>query len=178
MLTLDQVRPFGDRILVRPDAKHTLTESGLHIPEVVQADNPNYYNMHGIVVRLGDGVRDEDGVLGPYSVKVGDRVVFNRYAGKQIEIEDPVDLGDQARDAINADGRNKIVSVEAFGQTVIQEAARAMREAPKTYRYLMMHEHEALLVVDGEHRIAPVYEAPKWNKPSEGLTPLGLPPTR
>ena len=87
-MTEAQIRPFGDRVLVRPDAVATVTASGLLVmPESVLADNPNYYSVTGVVLRLGDGIRDEDGELRHFDVQVGDRAKFNRYAGTQIEVE-------------------------------------------------------------------------------------------
>ena len=86
-MTEAQIRPFGDRVLVRPDAVETVTPRGIVIPDAVLADNPNYYSVTGIVLRLGDGIRDEDGERRPFDVRVGDRVKFNRYAGTQIEVE-------------------------------------------------------------------------------------------
>jgi hypothetical protein len=47
---------FGDRVLIDPDPKHEQSEGGLFIPPAVLKDNPNYYNMTGVVLQLGDGV--------------------------------------------------------------------------------------------------------------------------
>lgn len=86
MLSVDQIRPIKDQVLVRPDPVKDITEGGIFIPETVRADNPNYYTMTGTVLVTGQG-RIEDGERVPVSVKAGDRVVFGRYAGKQIDVQ-------------------------------------------------------------------------------------------
>lgn len=86
MLIVSEIRPIRDHVLVRPDAVPTLTAGGLHIPQTVNADNPNYYTMTGTVIACGKGVHDGE-TFKPVQVKAGDRVVFSRYAGKQIEVD-------------------------------------------------------------------------------------------
>lgn len=87
MLTLDQIIPIKDQVLVIPDPVKTVSDGGIHIPETVNANNPNYYTMTGVVVKTGAG-RIEDGQRVPVQVQAGDRIVFGRYSGKQIELED------------------------------------------------------------------------------------------
>lgn len=90
MLTLDQITPIKDQILVRPDPVNEVSAGGIYIPETVRADNPNYYTMTGVVIRTGQGNYNADGARVPVSVQAGDRIVFGRYAGKQIEVLNPV----------------------------------------------------------------------------------------
>lgn len=85
-MTIEQITPIKDQVLVIPDPVKTITDGGIHIPETVRADNPNYYTMTGVVVKVGQG-RIEDGNRVPVQVKAGDRIVFGRYTGKQIEVE-------------------------------------------------------------------------------------------
>lgn len=192
MLRVDDLQMFGDRLLIDPDEKHAVSEGGLHIPPAVLKDNPNYYNMTGVVVRLGDGVmrhtfqcinclvlapQDEGPCPGchqplgnrntrlfeagderyAFDVQVGDRVLFNRYAGKQVEIE----IGAQSLSALHPAPTAPLV---AHLQT--------LGVGDRSKRMLIMRESEVLGVVDGAHRIAPGYQAPKWNPVTEGLTQL------
>lgn len=85
VLTVDQIRPIRNQVLVRPDPPPTVSAGGIHIPETVNANNPNYYTMTGVVMATGKGAHDGE-AFHPINVKPGDRVVFSRYAGKQIEV--------------------------------------------------------------------------------------------
>lgn len=78
MISVDQIRPIKDRVLIRPDPVKTKIGS-IHVPEMVNKDNPNYFTMTGEVIACGPG-----GLEAPMPVSVGDRVVFSRYAGKQL----------------------------------------------------------------------------------------------
>lgn len=82
------LKPIKDQVVVLPDPQPA--QIGLiHVPEIVNADNPNYYTMTGRVVALGRTSYTADGEEEqPFDVQVGERVVFNRYAGKQITCED------------------------------------------------------------------------------------------
>lgn len=81
------LKPFGDRLLVLPDPQ--VTQIGLiHVPETVNAENPNYFTMTGIVIDKGDGAyHEESDRKRPIEAEIGERVLFNRYAGKQVEHE-------------------------------------------------------------------------------------------
>lgn len=80
------LRPIKDQIIVLPDAP--VERIGLiHVPQTVNADNPNYYPMTSTVVAVGPG-RIEDGERITPDVAVGDRVVHPRYAGNQVTCDD------------------------------------------------------------------------------------------
>ena len=80
------LRPIKDQVVVLPDPP--VQRIGLiHVPETVNAENPNYFPMTGTVVAVGPG-RIEDGQRVPPDVHVGDRVVHPRYAGNQITCMD------------------------------------------------------------------------------------------
>lgn len=88
MLTLDEIHPTQDRVLVKPDPVPTVTPGGIHIPETVNADNPNYYTMTGTILKVGPGARDsEDGRRLAIPVEIGQRIVFGRYEGKQVVVD-------------------------------------------------------------------------------------------
>jgi chaperonin GroES len=79
------LKPFGDRLLVKPDEQPEKIGS-IYVPETVNADNPNYFTMTGIVIDKGQGAwSEEHGRKLPIEVEIGERVLFNRYAGKQVQ---------------------------------------------------------------------------------------------
>jgi chaperonin GroES len=76
------VKPLEDRVLVMPVEAQTKTASGLYLPESAK-EKP----MQGRVVATGPGKRLENGKRAEMSVKIGDTVVFGRYAGTEVEIK-------------------------------------------------------------------------------------------
>lgn len=85
MLTPNDLKPIRDQILIKPDPVPEASAGGIFIPETVRADNPNYYTMTGVVLKIGPGLAlDGDGRRSEISVAVGQRVTFGRYAGKQM----------------------------------------------------------------------------------------------
>lgn len=78
-----KVRPLGDKILIKRDEAAKKTESGLYLPESAK-DTPRT----GVVQAVGQGRYNKDtGEYSPFSVKKGDRVLFNSYAGTEVKID-------------------------------------------------------------------------------------------
>ncbi len=78
------VRPLGDKILVRRADPETKTDAGIYLPESAK-DKPK----EGRVLALGNGRLNKDtGEYIPFTVKKGDRVIFTSYAGTEIKIGD------------------------------------------------------------------------------------------
>ncbi len=71
------IKPLADRVLVEPAAAETKTASGLIIP-----DNAKEKPQKGTVVAIGTGTKDE-----PLTVKVGDTVLYGKYAGTELKLE-------------------------------------------------------------------------------------------
>ncbi len=71
------IKPLADRVLVEPAAAETTTASGLIIP-----DNAKEKPQKGIIVAVGTGTKDE-----PLTVKVGDTVLYGKYAGTELKHE-------------------------------------------------------------------------------------------
>jgi chaperonin GroES len=71
------IRPLADRVIVEPAAAETKTASGIIIPDTAQ-EKP----QRGIVRAIGNGKKDE-----PMTVKVGDTVLYAKYAGSEIKYE-------------------------------------------------------------------------------------------
>ena len=71
------VKPLADRVLVEPAPAETKTASGLIIP-----DSAKEKPQQGIVIAIGNGKPDE-----PMTVKVGDKVMYGKYSGSEIQLE-------------------------------------------------------------------------------------------
>jgi len=76
------IRPLGDRILVKRIQEEERTKGGIIIPDTAK-EKP----QEGRVVAVGKGKMTEDGKLLPIDVKAGDRILFGKYAGSEIKIE-------------------------------------------------------------------------------------------
>ena len=77
-----KIRPLQDRILVKRLEAEEKTASGIIIP-----DNAKEKPMEGQVVAVGNGKALEDGKLLKPDVKVGDKVLFSKYAGTEIKLD-------------------------------------------------------------------------------------------
>jgi len=76
------IRPLHDRIIVERLEEETKTAGGIIIPDTAK-EKP----QQGKVIAVGKGKRTEDGKLLPLDVKVGDKILFGKYAGTEIKIE-------------------------------------------------------------------------------------------
>jgi chaperonin GroES len=71
------IKPLADRVLIEPAAAETTTASGIIIP-----DSAKEKPQKGIVVAVGKGTKDE-----PTTVKIGDTVLYGKYAGTELNVE-------------------------------------------------------------------------------------------
>ena len=76
------LQPLEDRIIVRPSEAEETTASGLVIPDTAK-EKP----QEGEVVAVGPGAKNEDGKLSPMDVKVGDIVLFGKWSGTEVKID-------------------------------------------------------------------------------------------
>lgn len=76
------VKPLEDRVLVKPVEKESKTEAGLYLPESSK-ERP----VQGKVVAVGPGKRLDNGKRGEMSIRVGDTIVYGKYAGSEVEIK-------------------------------------------------------------------------------------------
>ena len=76
------VEPLEDRVLVKPIEKESVTESGLYLPEASK-ERP----IQGEVVAMGPGRLLDNGKRAELSIKKGDRVVYGKYAGTEVEVK-------------------------------------------------------------------------------------------
>ena len=78
-----KLRPLADRLVVEPPERDDMTASGIYVPETAK-EKP----QEGKVVAAGQGRKDEDGKLIAMEVKVGDRVLYAKYGGTEVKLED------------------------------------------------------------------------------------------
>jgi len=76
------IRPLGDRVLVEPSQREEKTPAGIVLPDTAK-EKP----QEGTVIAVGSGALNKDGQRIPLEVKVGDRVLFSKYAGTEIKYE-------------------------------------------------------------------------------------------
>ena len=76
------LRPLQDRVIVKRVEEETKTAGGLFIPETAK-EKP----QRGEIVAAGKGKKTEDGKVLPLDVKVGDKVLFGKYAGTEIKVD-------------------------------------------------------------------------------------------
>ena len=77
-----EYKPFGDRVLVKPIEKEEVTVGGIVLPDTAQ-ERP----QEAEVVAVGPGRISDEGKRIELEVKVGDRVVYSKYAGTEIKEE-------------------------------------------------------------------------------------------
>ena len=76
------MKPLADRVIVAPAAAEEKTKSGIIIPDTAK-EKP----QRGEIVAIGEGKISEQGNLMKPQVKVGDQVLYGKYAGTEINIE-------------------------------------------------------------------------------------------
>jgi chaperonin GroES len=77
------LKPLGDRVIVEPIEKDEVTATGIYVPETAK-EKP----QEGEVLAAGPGRLNEDtGKRAPMDVSVGDRVIYQKYAGTEIKLD-------------------------------------------------------------------------------------------
>lgn len=77
------LKPLGDRLIVEPTEQEEMTPSGIVLPETAK-EKP----MQGKVLAAGPGMRKEDGSRVAMDVSEGDTVLYAKYAGTEVKIDD------------------------------------------------------------------------------------------
>ncbi len=78
-----KIKPLGDRLLVKRAEEEEVKKGGIIIPDTAK-EAP----QQGKVIAVGPGRMGEDGKRIPLEVKEGDKVLFGKYAGTEVTIED------------------------------------------------------------------------------------------
>ena len=72
------IKPLADRVLIEPKEAETKTASGIYLPDTAKGKP-----QQGKVIAVGPGKKDE-----PMEVKEGDEVLYGKYAGTEVTVED------------------------------------------------------------------------------------------
>ena len=78
-----KIKPLGDRILVKPLEAKEQTKGGIVLPDTAK-EKP----QEGKIVAVGEGKKNNEGKVIPLSVKVGDKILYGKYSGTEISIDD------------------------------------------------------------------------------------------
>jgi chaperonin GroES len=76
------IKPLGDRVLVKPIPREEVTKSGIVLPDTAK-EKP----QEGTILAVGSGRRLDSGELVALDVQVGDKVLYAKYAGTEIKLE-------------------------------------------------------------------------------------------
>lgn len=74
-----QLKPLGDRIIVKPAKQEEMTKSGIVLPDTVEKEKKE----QGEIVSIGTGEK-----ITKLGLKIGDLVLFGKYAGEDVEVDD------------------------------------------------------------------------------------------
>ncbi len=83
MATKFKIRPLGDRVVVEPLEAEEKTKGGIILPDTAK-EKP----QEGKVVAVGKGKVNDKGEIIPMEVKVGDKVLYGKYAGTEVTVDD------------------------------------------------------------------------------------------
>ena len=78
-----RIRPLGDRVVVRPKVREEMTRSGIVLPDTAK-EKP----QEGIVVAVGLGQLTDEGKRLPMDVEPGQSVLYAKYAGSEVKLDD------------------------------------------------------------------------------------------
>ena len=81
--TATKLTPLGDRVVVKPTPREEMTKSGLVLPDT-EKEKP----QEGSVIAVGPGRILDDGKREAMDVKVGQKVLYGKYAGTEFKLED------------------------------------------------------------------------------------------
>jgi chaperonin GroES len=78
-----KLQPLADRLVVKPMQKEEVTKGGIYLPDTAK-EKP----QEGEVIAIGPGRVAEDGKRIPMELKVGDKVIYSKYGGAEIKVDD------------------------------------------------------------------------------------------
>jgi chaperonin GroES len=78
-----KLQPLADRVLVKPMEKEEKTKSGIYLPDTAK-EKP----QEGEIMAVGPGKMTDEGKRIPMDLKVGDRVIYAKYGGTEIKVDD------------------------------------------------------------------------------------------
>ena len=78
------LKPMQDRLVIKPADEEQKTAGGIIVPDTATKEKP----MQGEIIAAGPGKLGEDGKRLPLDVKVGDKVLFGKYSGNEVKVND------------------------------------------------------------------------------------------
>jgi chaperonin GroES len=81
--TATKLQPLGDRVVVKPTPRDEMTKSGIVLPDTAK-EKP----QEGEILAVGPGAFDNDGKRMTMDVKVGQKVLYGKYAGTEFKLDD------------------------------------------------------------------------------------------
>jgi chaperonin GroES len=81
--TASKLQPLGDRVVVKPTPREEMTKSGIVLPDTAK-EKP----QEGEIIAVGPGAFDNDGKRMAMDVKVGQKVLYGKYAGTEFKVEE------------------------------------------------------------------------------------------
>ncbi len=78
-----KLKPLADRVLVKPIDEEEVTKGGIILPDTAK-EKP----QRGKVIAVGPGRLDDEGKRVPLEVKTGDKVLYDKYAGTEVKLDD------------------------------------------------------------------------------------------
>ncbi len=78
-----KIEPLGDRVVIKPIPKEEVSKGGIVLPDTAK-EKP----QEGEIIAVGLGKLSEDGKRIAMEVKVGDRIIYSKYAGTEFKLED------------------------------------------------------------------------------------------
>lgn len=78
-----KLTPIGDRVVVKPEPEEQKTKSGIVLPDTAK-EKPS----EGTVVAVGTGRILDNGTKVPVEVKIGDKIIYSKYGGTEVKIDD------------------------------------------------------------------------------------------
>ena len=78
-----KIEPLGDRVVIKPLPKEEVSKGGIVLPDTVK-EKP----QEGGIIAVGPGKLSEDGKRIAMEVKVGDKVIYSKYAGTEFKLDD------------------------------------------------------------------------------------------
>ncbi len=79
---MSNLKPLGDRVVIKPTPKEEATKSGILLPDTAK-EKP----QEGTIIAIGGGKLDDKGVRQPLEVREGQKVLYAKYAGTEFKVE-------------------------------------------------------------------------------------------
>ena len=80
---VDKIRPLGERVVIKPLPREEISKGGIVIPDTAK-EKP----QEGEIIAIGPGKLSDDGKRIAMEVKVGDKVVYSKYAGTEFKLDE------------------------------------------------------------------------------------------